>query len=684
MHSIEVLSPAGSFESLTAAVRSGCDAVYLGGALFNARRNADNFNTDTLKQAVEYCHKFSVKVYFTVNVSVHDNELDLCLTEAKTAAECGVDAFIVADLGLARALKHYIPNIPLHGSTQMSVSSAEALPILKELGFTRIVVAREMSRSDLEQFCARANEYGIEVEVFVHGALCMCLSGQCYMSAFLGSRSGNRGLCAGPCRLPFKSKNSNGYDLSLKDLSLLDHIDTLIKIGVKSLKIEGRMKRPEYVAASTAAARSAVDNGFVPDDLKELLRDVFSRSGFTDGYFTNNVDFSMFGIRTKEDAVLSNKVQNQIHSIYRAERQSVKISAKITLAQNTPAALAFSDGTNTVTAFGDIPQVAKNKPADYDYLQKQLSKLGGTPYILDSLECNLDSALTLPAAALNNLRRTCAELLSAKRAQTAPLKTVVEPLKITADTPKNPLNLKGTYARFDSLTSIPQNLQDISGVILPLDTDFSAAAKITQNLFLEMPRAFVNKQQVLKLLKAAAPFIKGAFCHTLAAIQIVKDQNIPAIGGFGLNVYNSHTAKVLENLNLNAITVSFETKAQNSNSIVCNIPKGAVTYGKLPLMIFKNCPVKANIGCNECGRKSYLTDRMGDQFPLRCRLGYTELYNSRELYLADVKNSIESDFNVLYFTTETEARVQEVIDAYKNGTPSKQAYTRGLYTKGVI
>ena len=244
----EILAPVGSREMLVAAVRSGADAVYLGAKEFSARRNAENFGVFELKNAIEYCHIRGVKAYLTLNILIKEREFKSAFDLAKNAYNLGIDGIIIEDLGLAKILREKIPDLKLHASTQMSVHSVSALPILKEMGFVRVVAAREMSKKDLISLCKRAEELGMEIEVFVHGALCMCLSGQCQLSAFLGQRSGNRGLCAGPCRLPFKVEKGTGYDLSLKDLSLLDHLNELREMGVKSFKIEGRMKRPEYVA----------------------------------------------------------------------------------------------------------------------------------------------------------------------------------------------------------------------------------------------------------------------------------------------------------------------------------------------------------------------------------------------------------------------------------------------------
>ena len=291
---VEILAPAGGMESLVAAVRCGANAVYLGTKEINARRGASNFDYDELEKAVEYCHTRNVKVYLALNILVTDSEMKAAYDTVKTALTLGVDAFIVQDLGLAKMIRKHFPTAVLHASTQCSVNTPDGFKKLEELGFKRAVIPREMSIDEIKEI--RENT-SLELEAFVHGALCMCVSGQCYLSSMLGSRSGNRGLCAQPCRLAFSADGSKTCDLSLKDLSLIRHIDELSKSGVMSLKIEGRMKRPEYVAASVTACKKALNNEY-DNNFEATLKSVFSRTGFTDGYFTGK-HYDMFGTRQK-------------------------------------------------------------------------------------------------------------------------------------------------------------------------------------------------------------------------------------------------------------------------------------------------------------------------------------------------------------------------------------------------
>ena len=293
----EILAPAGSAECVKAAVRCGANAVYLGTKDFNARRNADNFGFDELKETIEYCHARGVKVHITFNTLIDDEEIDKAIEFIKHICTLSADVLILQDLGLAQLIRTIAPEIERHASTQMSVGTPQGINLLEKLGYSLAVLPREMTKTEIENI--RKNT-SIKLEAFVHGALCMCVSGQCYMSAMLGGRSGNRGLCAQPCRLAFTANGGTGHGLSLKDLSLVSKAGELSRLGVDFFKIEGRMKRPEYVAAAVTALKKAQSGEDAEAALKTLSA-VFSRSGFTDGYFENKRGKEMFGIRTKDD-----------------------------------------------------------------------------------------------------------------------------------------------------------------------------------------------------------------------------------------------------------------------------------------------------------------------------------------------------------------------------------------------
>ena len=402
---LEILAPCGGAESLTAAVNSGANAVYLGETAFSARRNAENFTPEQLREAVRLCHLSGVKVHVALNTLVFDTELDKLEKTVEMIADCGVDAVIVQDFGVAKTIKK-IADIPLHASTQMTVTSVSGAEMAKEAGFSRVVLAREMSLKEIERVVKSVD---IETEIFVHGAICVCLSGQCYMSAMLGGRSGNRGLCAQPCRLNFTCDKRENV-LSLKDLSLIPHLKEIEKIGVASVKIEGRMKRPEYVAAAVTACRKALA-GETPD--MENLRAVFSRSGFTDSYYNGTFE-KMQGVRTKEDVTAAPKAINELKQLYKDvyKRYSVDISAEIHDGQPSECTAECSGVSVTVT--GGVPQQAINKPSTAEDIAARLSKLGGTVFEPGKVSCNIDSGLILSASAVNSLRRDVIDKLSEK------------------------------------------------------------------------------------------------------------------------------------------------------------------------------------------------------------------------------------------------------------------------------
>lgn len=425
----EILAPVGGSEQLLAAVRCGADAVYFGLRNFNARRNADNFGGDDVADTIAYCHERGVRVHITVNTLVKDSELAEAQKTVDAAAMAGADALIIQDLAVASYAKERWPEIEMHASTQMAVHNALGVKLLKKYGFDRFVLARELSIDEVKSII---DETGEDVEVFVHGAHCMSLSGNCYLSSMIGGRSGNRGLCAQPCRLECSACESgafsgtaekraesllrepNDHALSLKDLSYIEHINDLALAGVRSLKIEGRMKRAEYVAAAVTACRDALE-GRTPD--METLRSVFSRSGFTDGYYTGLRNRDMFGYRTKDDVVAAESVLKDLAKLYEKEPRIIPVDMELSVFSGIPCSLTVSDGIHTVSVPGDVPQAARTLPISEEYVRRSLSKTGGTPYYLDKLQLKAGDGLMVPASALNDLRRRALEELGALRAK---------------------------------------------------------------------------------------------------------------------------------------------------------------------------------------------------------------------------------------------------------------------------
>lgn len=681
----EILAPAGSFESLIAGVRSGADAVYLGASGFNARASAVNFDAQGLEQAVRYCHQRGVKVYQTLNTLVFDREIPALIEQIKASAQAGVDALIVQDLGVAAIAKAIAPQLELHASTQMSVMNTQGLAIAKEMGLTRAVLARELS---FEEIDATRLE-GIEREVFVHGALCMSVSGQCYMSVMLGGRSGNRGQCAQPCRLPFAAEGGCSHGLSLRDLSLVEQMQRLCALDIASLKIEGRMKRPEYVAAAVTACRMALE-GKQPD--LALLEGVFSRSGFTSGYFDHQIDKAMFGIRTKEDVLASADSLKIAEQLYREEYPAIGLELAFTMEVGKPPLLTVSDRDgNQVKVWGQEPvQEARSKPTDQERVEQNLGKLGGTPYYIKELRCTLSPHGMLPVSQLNALRRQAIEQLDALRARVQP--PVLGDYLPVAQPKRDPKRVPALRARILSVNQItPKLAAECETITMPYQALLGAVASgklPVDKCVMELPRILFPSEhrdldQVIGKLKAAG--VDKAWCGNIGTIQIARSHGLQIIGGFSLNATNSPAVSTLEALGVAQAELSIELPLADARGICSGIPLGLVAYGYLPTMTFRNCPIKAAMGCERCGRGFHtLTDRMGEEFAIDCGTGTPELFNCVPLYLADRMQELRGfDFVSLYFTNESRSKVDTTIEAYQKGLPLEGSKTRGIYYRGL-
>lgn len=664
---VEILAPAGSMESLVAAVRCGANAVYLGTKEINARRGAANFDFDELEKAVDYCHARDVKVYLALNILVADSELKAAYDTVKTALTLGVDAFIVQDLGLAKMMKNHFPTAVLHASTQCSVNTPDGFKKLEELGFTRAVVPREMSLDEIKEI---RKSTSLELEAFVHGALCMCVSGQCYLSSMIGSRSGNRGLCAQPCRLAFSADGSKSCDLSLKDLSLIRHIDELSKAGVVSLKIEGRMKRPEYVAASVTACKKAI-GGEYDNAFEATLKSVFSRSGFTDGYLTGK-RYDMFGTRQKEDVVSANDVLKELSHLYDNENPLVPIDLEFSCKEGERPCLKATALSKTVTVYGEIAQKAINKPTTAETVGIRISKFGNTPYKVNKCEVSIDEGLIIPASELNGMRRRAVEeLMKCEKVSIS----CVEYDESSAQSEKS-AGEKYYTARFLDPESIPDR-HPFKRIFIPVwckDEDF-----IDNRAGVEIPRGLFGMESELKkrLERLRKIGVKNALCSNLGAYKTAQEMGFRVFGDFGLNIFNSESAAMF-----NSPIISFEATLEQISKI--SVPdKGVITYGRLPLMITRNCPIKNHLGCSQCTGK--LTDRKGFDFPVLCsKYPCVEILNSTVLYMGDRQNEINADFLHFYFTTETKSQVEKIISSFESGAPLDEKYTRGLYYRGVL
>ena len=682
----EILAPAGGEAQLRAAVLCGADAVYLGLRGFNARAGAENFDENTLLQTVGWCHARGVRVYATLNTLVTDRELPQWLHSLDAVAAAGVDGVLVQDLGLAKIIRQRYPTLPLHASTQMTIHNLAGARLLEEMGFAQVVLARELSKEEIAAICAGTS---MRCEVFVHGALCMSVSGQCYLSSVLGERSGNRGRCAQPCRLDFKS-HGRGYALSLKDLTLTDRLRELEALGVASFKIEGRLKRPEYVAAAVTACRQSLA-GEVPD--LETLQSVFSRSGFTDGYYTGQRDLSMFGTRTREDAAAAAEVLGKLSALTRNEVGRLSVDMVLTMAPGEPATLAVTDGTHRVEVAGEVPQTALTRPTDEELARRALEKCGGTPFYLQNLTCHIAPGLMLPLSALNRLRAAALTALAEARSVVVPYPQAPaaagEPAGRARPAGPPPRGgaprLGGRRAAAAQMT--PAIRRGGGRLSLPLHELAERPELLetgAERWVAELP-AFCAPQQEEAVMRALRKLkeqgLTAALCGNLGSLLMAREAGLRIIGDYGLNIINSPAAQQAAALGCDEITLSFECERNAARNIDSPVPIGVIAYGRLPLMLLRNCPGKTAAGCGDCRGINHITDRRGEDFPLQCQnRQYTHLLNPRPLFLSDRLPEWDfCDFLTLRFTTETPAECDEVLKMYQTGAAPAGSFTRGLY-----
>ncbi len=692
---LELLSPAGSPEAVTAAVQSGADAVYLGYGDFNARRNAANFSEEELAAAVGYCHLRGVKVYLTLNTLLTDKELPLAAETAVQADRAGVDAILVQDLGVARMLRQVVPDVDLHASTQMTVHSLDGVLAAAELGMKRVVLSRELPRDQIAYICKHSP---VEIEVFVHGALCMCYSGQCFFSSVIGGRSGNRGLCAQPCRLNYGWNNTADAPLlSLRDMSLAGHLKELSDMGVACVKIEGRMKRPEYVAIVTKIYAAAIREGREPT--REELRALelaFSRQGFTDGYFLDRKGPDMFGVR-EENKTDPGALFAQAKAEYsRGEQPRVPVKFYAMVRGGETVKVGVEDGQGRqATAEGPVPEAARTRSLTAEAVKEQLSKTGGTPFRCEGVECRVEEGLSLPLSQLNALRRQVLDELTAQRS--AP--------------PKHAQNEFHPGVRYENRTEEPvytlsvqrgeQITEDLMRlrpalVYLPLEVAakqpdkvelvkrYSEAAVILPRVLWD--RETPNAEELLQAAKEQGidTVLAGNWGHLALAARL----DFQVRGDYGLGVTNTQTLKELKRMGLRSATISFEQRLARVRDLSKPLDTELIVYGRLPLMIMENCIVKNRYGRCTCENGQQLVDRKGARFPVVRAYGCrNEILNSKKLFLAD-KAGDYAHIGLwgarLMFTTENPRECVQVAERYLGrGGYEPNDITRGLYYRDV-
>ena len=692
---LELLAPAGSMESVTAAVQNGADAVYLGYGDFNARRNAKNFTHEEAAAAVSYCHLRGAKVFLTLNTLLTDRELPGAARVAEEINEMGVDAVIVQDLGVARMLRQVAPDLHLHGSTQMTVHSLDGVKQCADLGMTRAVLSRELSRDQIEYICANAP---IEIETFVHGALCMCYSGQCYLSSLIGGRSGNRGLCAQPCRMKYGwGSRADEYPLSLKDMSLASHLGELEQMGVACLKIEGRMKRPEYVAIVTGVYARALREKREPTaEEMAQLEAAFSRQGFTQGYFLDRKGPEMFGTRQEEQAPV--ELYAQARSTYESgENRKEPVHLYAMIRAGEPAQVAAEDAQGRMARVeGPVPEAAVNVPLTREKVEGQLSRTGGTPFTCEKLTVRVEEGLSLPLSALNALRRQVLDQLGQARAALPERRRGEYPPGVRYENPREAPSLTVSVRSVEQVT---QELLALGPARLYLPCDEGAACPDVVRRCLDagveplalLPRVCWDRElpQLLRELETLKGLgVREAMAGTLDGVRRAVELGFLTRGDFGLGVYNSQTLKELKKLGLKSATASFELKLAQIRDLSKAIPLEAIVYGHLPLMLTENCIVHNHTGQHSCGGGQRLVDRKGETFPVvkawGCR---NEILNGKTLFLADKAGDYQRlglETARLMFTTETPEECVRVLERYQGrGRYKPGDLTRGLYYRDV-
>lgn len=689
MSKIEILAPVGNEEMLRAAVFSGADAVYLGFSGFNARTSANNFNADTLKDAVAFCHARGVAVHVALNTTVYGGELPALEQAIRAVAASGADAVICQDLAVATLIGKIAPQLPRHGSTQMSVHSLQGALELKELGFTRVVLARELSMPEVEHITKHC---GIETECFVHGALCMCVSGQCYMSAFLGGRSGNRGSCAGPCRLPFEAnalpegKPGRLHHLSLKDNSVIDKLDKLQALGVASAKIEGRLRTPEYVAAAVSACLAGRE-GRAYD--RDLLKNAFSRSGFTSGYLDGKIDGTMFGVRSEADAEQTKKTLPMLRELYRRERSRVPVKMKLEIEEGGEKLTVTDADGSKAFAYGDAePQPARTDPTES--LHRSLAKTGGTPFAVEDQDIAVEmdgGPWFIPGGAVNELRREALDALLKKREVLRPWPTTEEHV------PALPLRTLPPHrtlrARFESWEQVPERALDgIEYLILPIAQADRVPREWRAKTLLELPRVMFGKLEEDTARRIAATQDAGFAGYEVSNIAHLRlCRGLPMSGSFGLNITNQLAAQFYADNGLGSMLILPEVKDSDISTIAPThngrpVPTGVLVYGHMPLMITRACPLQNIHDCAHCDKTGVLTDRKAKKFPVRCGLGVRTIYNPVPIYMGDKPGALTVDYGVAYFTLESREEAAKVLEMIRTHAPFEGDFTRGLYFKG--
>ncbi|MBQ8588470.1 MAG: U32 family peptidase [Clostridia bacterium] len=691
-HTMEILSPAGSLDTLICAVNNGADAVYIGGINFSARKNAVNFTNDDIISAVRYAHLYGSKVYVTVNTLVSDSQLDEVYEFVKFLFETGVDALIIQDLGILNMVRRCFPDFEIHASTQMTIHNIEGARIAKKLGFKRVVLSRELTFAEI---LAISQAVDIELEVFVHGALCMSYSGQCLMSSFLGSRSGNRGACAQPCRLPYTLLDAQGgkisekdkYLLSLKDLCLVDEMDMLRKCNVKSLKIEGRMKSADYVSLVTHIYDKYRDGGSVDKLDMEALANIFSRSGFTKGYLEGKCGRHMLNYSKNNDKVydnISSVVLQRAEQLKKETKPKIRFDAEAYVALGEPMRLSVSAKGRTVSASGTVvAEQALSVALNEERISTQIGKTGSTPYELGSLNIRLEEGVSLPVKEINEVRRRALDMLTDcicipdRECKSEPFSVhsksrgILEP-KLNAEV-RTLLQAQAAYeAGFDRLL-IPYYLYS---------DNKSYFDKTDWDICVVLPAVLRDNRPIdMNVL----PY--EVYASNVSQLMLIGGRKVNA--DFSLNVYNTSALEFMADMGVDTVCISPELNLREISNLGSNCAKELIVYGRVRLMTVQNCVVKSSRNrCSCTGDVYYLKDRKGARFPLFTDKGSctNSIYNSTPIYMADRMDELKLDgvTNLRFiFTTESPEEICDIYSCYRNNIKADFDFTRGHYYRGV-
>lgn len=725
---LEILAPAGSFESLKAAVQAGADAVYMGGGRFGARAYADNPEGDMLLDAIDYAHLYGVKMYLTVNTLLKEKELSQELYDYLLPCyEHGLDAVIVQDLGVMRAIREWFPDLPIHASTQMTLCGVGGARLLKEAGAERVVLARELSLSEIEKI---HREVGVEIECFIHGALCYCYSGQCLFSSILGGRSGNRGRCAQPCRLTYDavsdgkvlSKKGENALLSPKDICTVDLIPQIAKAGIYSLKIEGRMKRPEYVAGVVRIYRKYVDRylkygaeGYkVSEADKRELWLLFNRDGFSRGYYEQHNGRNMMALKNIQPADAEKREYEaliaEIRKQYVETRKKIQVKGNLYAEAGQPLCLTLEADGHYVAVSGECPQVPQNRPMEEEQLRKQLGKVGNTPFVWESLDIQVNGALFVPVQALNSLRREALEQMQAELIrgcyrgtlrESAQTESLAES-KSSAASESLHISVE-TEVQLEAVLMEAESLQRQGAALTSIYLDTESLEEKMEELAEKVHKAGLKAYVILPAIfraktaeryEAAQEYwaslpVDGYVIKNLEEFDFLRKLGWKGEQILDHNVYtfNQKSRSVWREAGITMMTNPLELNSRELKGI-SGADSIQVIYGRYPMMTTAGCLHRT---LNQCRKQSEiwtLKDRYQKEFPVKnyCRDCYNVIFNSQPLYLLDQMEQVRTLGAGVYrimFTTESAGEVREVLKGWRSGSKPMMDFTRGHFKRGV-